>query len=43
MSMRFQNWLFDQGAVIRQKNKKLYLEFADPGDAITFKFKYCIR
>ena len=39
-SQRFETWLFDQGASVKQHNHKRYLEFTDEELAIIFILKH---
>lgn len=39
-SQRFETWLFDQGASVRQHNHVRYLEFADEELALIFVLKH---
>ena len=37
---RFEKWLFQQGAEVRKRQGKKYLEFADEQQAMVFALKY---
>lgn len=36
----FEEWLFMQGALVQRINKKCYLEFTDPEEALIFRLRY---
>lgn len=37
---KFESWLFEQGVILRRKNKKYCLEFFDEQDCSLFLLKY---
>jgi hypothetical protein len=37
---RFDDWLWKQGGLLKQKNGKLYIEFIDPEFAVLFSLKW---
>jgi hypothetical protein len=39
MSKKFEQWLFDQGSVVRRRNKQFYLEFIDEDAAVMFALR----
>jgi len=39
LALRFEELLFNEGAVIQRINKKCYLQFSDSEDALLFKLK----
>jgi hypothetical protein len=41
-AQKFENWLFTQGAIVQRINKKCYLQFTDPEEALVFRLKYAI-
>lgn len=40
LSQKFEQWLWEQGAVVRQINGKRYLEFADSKKATIFSLRW---
>jgi hypothetical protein len=36
----FEQWLFPQGAIVQRINKKCYLQFTDPEEALIFRLRY---
>lgn len=39
-AQQFEMSLFKEGAVVQRINKKCYLQFSDPEDALVFRLKY---
>ena len=39
-AQKFENWLFQQGAIVQRSNKKCYLQFTDEEEALVFRLKY---
>lgn len=39
-ALKFEGWLFTQGATVQQVNHKRYLQFTDDQDATVFILKY---
>ena len=40
IAQKFENWLFKEGAMVQRINKKCYLQFTDPEEALVFRLKY---
>jgi len=40
ISHEFENWLFDQGATVKQSGRNRYLQFTDESQATMFALKY---
>ena len=40
IAQKFETWLFQQGAIVQRINKKCYLQFTDPEEALVFRLRY---